>query len=115
MLAEASPTVIAVHGEESEEEVLFLGGLDEERQKKFRDSLIASGFTVKQHHNPLLQGAHDANICNQGASGRGVQMELSKGLRTSFFESLTAKGRQTTTPQFEKFVAAIRRGLAIPD
>jgi hypothetical protein len=37
-------------------------------------------------------------------------MELSKGLSASFFESLTAKGRQTTTPQFEKFVAAIRRG-----
>jgi len=115
VLAEASPTVIAVHGEESADEVVFLGGLDEERQKKFRDSLIASGFTVKQHHNPLLQGTHDANICNQGASCRGVQMELSKGLRTSFFKSLTAKGRQTTTPQFEKFVAAIRRGLAIPD
>jgi phage replication-related protein YjqB (UPF0714/DUF867 family) len=61
VLAEASPTVIAVHGEESAEEVVFLGGLDEERQKKFRDSLIASGFTVKQHHNPLLQGTHDAN------------------------------------------------------
>ena len=115
MLAEASPTVIAVHGEESEGEVVFLGGLDEERQKKFRDSLTASGFNVKQHHNPLLQGAHDANICNQGATGRGVQMELSKGLRTSFFESLTAQGRQTTTPQFEKFVAAIRRALAISD
>jgi phage replication-related protein YjqB (UPF0714/DUF867 family) len=79
VLAEASPTVIAVHREESAEEVVFLGGLDEERQKKFRDSLIASGFTVKQHHNPLLQGTHDANICNQGASDRGVQMELSKG------------------------------------
>jgi phage replication-related protein YjqB (UPF0714/DUF867 family) len=35
VLAEASPTVIAVHGEESAEEVVFLGGLDEERQKSF--------------------------------------------------------------------------------
>jgi Poly-gamma-glutamate hydrolase len=48
VLAEASPTVIAVHGEESAEDVVFLAGLDEERQKKFRDLLIASGFTVKQ-------------------------------------------------------------------
>lgn len=113
VLTEASPTVIAVHGEDSAEKVVFLGGLDEERLKHLRDSLVASGFTVKQHHNPLLQGAHHANICNQGASGRGVQMELSKGLRASFFESLTAKGRQTMTPQFEKFVTAIRRGLGI--
>jgi len=64
---------------------------------RLRDSLIARGFTVETHNSPALQGCDEPNICNRGKSGCGVQLELSNGLRRSFFESLSRSGRQTKT------------------
>jgi poly-gamma-glutamate hydrolase-like protein len=65
VLAEASLTVIAVHGEESAEEIVFLGGLDEERQKKFRDSLISAQKPSKLPDgswNPPVKGDLEARL-----------------------------------------------------
>jgi phage replication-related protein YjqB (UPF0714/DUF867 family) len=43
----------------------------------------------------------------------GVQIELSEGMRRTFFQSLgTRRGRQTRTQRFRDFVAAVRRVVA---
>ncbi|MBV2205709.1 MAG: poly-gamma-glutamate hydrolase family protein [Pseudomonas sp.] len=103
--------VLTVHGERSDGDVVFLGGLHTEALKSLRTTLEANGFVVMEHANPLLQGHHAKNICNQGHLGAGVQLELSKGLRRSLFQSLSADGRQQPTPRFEQFCIAIRQGL----
>lgn len=107
-LITASPRAIAIHGEDSEEEVVFLGGRDEEILPRLRDSLVSKGFSVETHENPALQGRDSANICNRTDRGLGVQMELSKGLRRSFFGSLSRSGRKATTEHFDQFVSAVR-------
>jgi phage replication-related protein YjqB (UPF0714/DUF867 family) len=43
-----------------------------------------------------------------------VQLELSKAVRKSMFESLTRTGRKKTTEQFKIFVTALRSALDRP-
>jgi len=104
-----SQTTIAIHGENSKESKVFLGGLDTETLGRLRACLEESGFHVEAH--PDLQGTAPGNICNRAMDGRGVQLELSKGLRETFFSSLTRNGRQPRTNEFDKFVAAVRKAI----
>lgn len=110
-LVAASPRAVALHGEDSRDPVVFLGGLDKELGATIRTALEAEGFVVRIHENPNLQGLDKGNICNRGQTGRGVQLELSHGLRVSFFASLHKSGRQRPTEQFFRFVNAMRNGL----
>jgi len=110
-LVAASSGVVALHGEESDEEVIFLGGLDKNLGDRLRASLEASGFIVQVHTNAALQGIAASNICNRGIGGCGVQLELSNGLRRTFFGSLSRSGRGVKTERFNQFVAAMRAVL----
>jgi phage replication-related protein YjqB (UPF0714/DUF867 family) len=110
-LLTSAPTAITIHGEESAGNVVFIGGRDTEGIKRLTTSLVARGFAVETHQSALLQGQDQTNICNRTASGGGMQLELSNGLRRSFFQSLTRTGRQTKTQHFHDFVTAVRAGL----
>ena len=110
-LVAASRLVIAIHGEDSDDEAVFIGGLASEVLKAVEESLEAAGFSVERHVNPSLQGESRDNICNRGARGEGVQLEVSSGLRSTFFERLTRRGRQKTTDRFAAFVEAVRNGV----
>ena len=110
-LVKQSEVVIALHGEGSEKEIVYLGGLDNELKVRIEYSLKRNGFTAATHDNPSLQGASPHNICNRGLLNKGVQLEITKGLRRRLFESLTSKGRERTTNEFKSFVSAIREAL----
>jgi phage replication-related protein YjqB (UPF0714/DUF867 family) len=110
-LVGASPRAISIHGEECERPVVFLGGRDGAMLGRLRKSLSAKGFSCETHESGRLQGLNPANICNRTPSGLGVQLELSKGLRRSFFESLSRSGRRCTTQHFNQFVAAVREAV----
>jgi phage replication-related protein YjqB (UPF0714/DUF867 family) len=111
MLVAASPLVVALHGEDSDDPVVFLGGLDKGLGGRIWACLEKEGFVVKTHDNPNLQGLDKNNICNRSQTRRGVQLELSRGLRTSFFRSLDRGGRQHLTELFHRFVNAVRKGI----
>ena len=106
-----SDFVVALHGERSSGNVVYLGGGDMTLAKTIRHALKEKGFDVRTHQNRKLQGRAPRNICNRGRRGMGVQLELSRGLRSAFFFSLTADGRKHKTRAFYRFVAAIRQGL----
>lgn len=103
--------VIAIHGENSNEKAVFLGGRDAARLRRLGEVLKQHGFCVRAHKSPRLQGISLANICNRGRGQAGVQIELSKGLRRSFFRSLFPKGRKTLTPRGREFVSAVKEAL----
>ncbi|MGH7874632.1 MAG: poly-gamma-glutamate hydrolase family protein [Candidatus Binatia bacterium] len=105
----ASPHAIVIHGERSSQDIAFLGGRDEAMLNRLHDLLVAEGFNVQTHND--LQGRDEENICNRVQSKRGVQLELSKGLRLSFFEALTKRGCMTKTERFEQFVAVVRQAI----
>ena len=73
-------TVVAVHGYAAAGPHVLLGGLDRPLTEKIARSLGESGFSylMDGHRFP---GSQPSNICNRGRSGKGVQLELSEGLR----------------------------------
>jgi phage replication-related protein YjqB (UPF0714/DUF867 family) len=108
-LVRASPRAISIHGEKADRQVVFLGGRDELTLRRLRESLSARGFRYETHRTAV--GLNQANICNRTANGVGVQLELSKGLRRSFFASLSKSGRRSKTQRFHQFVAAVREAI----
>lgn len=73
-------TVLAVHGVADTGERALLGGRDHALACAIADRLFVRGVRaqVSGHRYP----GHEAmNVCNRGASGQGVQLELSDRLR----------------------------------
>jgi phage replication-related protein YjqB (UPF0714/DUF867 family) len=108
-----SNAVVTLHGEHSkvDGEGVFLGGLDARLGGKIETELEARGFTVSRHPAPRLQGREQSNVCNRGTSGKGVQLELSRTVRSEMFRSLSRAGRKHPTARFRAFVAAVRSAL----
>jgi phage replication-related protein YjqB (UPF0714/DUF867 family) len=109
-LVRESDIVLTIHGEDSDAngEPVFMGGLDATLGQRLGDALAASGFDVRRHTDPLLQGLDPRNLCNLGKSRSGVQLELSRSVREQMFLSLSREGRKQKTPRFDAFVDAIR-------
>jgi phage replication-related protein YjqB (UPF0714/DUF867 family) len=107
----ASSRTLSIHGESSNKAVAYLGGKDAKALQVLRESLEARDFVVETHQKISLQGVYDNNICNRSKSGCGIQLELSKGLRRSFFKSLSGDGRQIRTIRFVEFVGAMREAM----
>jgi phage replication-related protein YjqB (UPF0714/DUF867 family) len=79
-LTKKSELVIAVHGCSRIEELIFLGGLDNDLKlwiaEKLEEEDMQPVISVKR-----FSGIHVDNICNRGRTGKGVQLEISRPLR----------------------------------
>ena len=105
--------VLTIHGEESDRdgEGVFVGGLDDELGASVGAVLRQKGFDVRRHQDPKLQGLAECNICNRGTACAGVQLELSRAVRETLFDSLTREGRKHPTERFKVFAKAVRQAL----
>jgi phage replication-related protein YjqB (UPF0714/DUF867 family) len=110
-MVRAATHVVTIHGEGSREPAVYLGGRDTALGDSIRRALEASGYRVDTHDNPELQGTASTNICNRSVRQAGVQLELSEGLRLTFFDSLTREGRKRATAELKRFADAVREGL----
>jgi phage replication-related protein YjqB (UPF0714/DUF867 family) len=109
-LMRSAACVLTVHGEASESEAVYLGGRNLALKRALSAALVTHGYVVREDAN--LQGLDARNICNLGETGAGVQLELSVGLRRSFFESLSRAGRAKPSARLAEF-SAIVRGTAV--
>jgi phage replication-related protein YjqB (UPF0714/DUF867 family) len=109
-LVEHSQTVGAVHGCVGEQTAVYIGGLDTRLKMQIIGALRHAGFDAKEDTSNH-SGNHPQNICNRGISRRGLQLEITEALRRAMFKGLKRCERRTTTPQFDKFVAAVREVL----
>ena len=73
-------TVIAVHGCAGTESALLLGGRDHGLRDRLAAGLHAGGVTAMTHGH-AYPAVHPRNICNRGATRRGVQVEFPDPLR----------------------------------
>lgn len=110
-LVEAAETALAIHGERSASEVVYIGGRHEHLRNAITRALADAGFATSIHEDPELQGESPRNICNRCRSGQGVQLEISHGLRKTLFASLTRTGRRTPREALGRLAGAIRTGL----
>jgi phage replication-related protein YjqB (UPF0714/DUF867 family) len=111
-IVKRSNKVLALHGCKDDEDIVYLGGVDNDLKEKIKKALYRAGFTSKKSPRPALQGKSQRNICNRCLSGGGVQLEISKGLRKKMFVNLTRQGRKHKTESFYKFVSAVRKALS---
>ncbi|MBP2463940.1 MULTISPECIES: poly-gamma-glutamate hydrolase family protein [unclassified Rhizobium] len=104
----SSQYCVAFHGCAGDDEVVYLGGRDADLKAILEKHLKELGFVVARHENPELQGESSRNICNRGLVKKGVQFEISRGLR----DRLTDTSGRLEAPSLQDFVNATRRSLA---
>lgn len=102
--------VLTVHGCTGREPAIYAGGLDQNLSFAILRKLNASGFHA-QPDLPQRGGAHPANLCNRGRLQRGVQLELTEGLRRTLFAGLDRTSRRRFTPAFHHLVQTLQQVL----
>ncbi|MGD6750331.1 poly-gamma-glutamate hydrolase family protein [Streptomyces sp. BH105] len=107
---------ISWHGTSSSESVTYLGGLDTDLMEAIHTRLTAAGFAVSEAPQEI-DGNDAANIANRNLRGQGVQLELSRGLRESFYRggdltqvSIADETRRTSA--FYSYTAAVMAAIA---
>ncbi len=111
-LVAAAGRVLSFHGYAGDTGIAhtLIGGLDAGLRDRVMAALVAAGFAVSVASSELT-GTDPVNICNRGAVRAGVQMEMSRALRESFFPggdlSRTMRDSGQRTATFLSYVNAI--------
>ena len=83
-LVRACDQVIAVHGKAGKDkQYVEVGGLDVELRDAVCNRLATAGFAATVVTSGTLAARSPRNICNRGARGVGVQLEITRGLRNA--------------------------------
>lgn len=105
---------IAIHGEcEGDCEATYLGGRNIRAKELFGNLLRRAGFNVPGKIPSSLLGRQPKNICNRCISGKGVQLEITRGQRERFFcgDFRKRAERKHRTVVFTKYVDTLRAVL----
>jgi phage replication-related protein YjqB (UPF0714/DUF867 family) len=108
-IASEAAVVVTIHGCRERDPVVFTGGLDLELRRAVKRGLESEGFPVQE--DPRLPGMSLMNLCNRSSLGRGLQLEVSRGLRWTMFGGLRRAERREHRRPFELFVGALRTAL----
>ncbi len=79
-LVSRSRTVVAVHACTGNEKYVFLGGLNRTLKALIAEKLKSRGINAMRGYG-RFRGSNPENICNRGVTGKGVQLEITRGLR----------------------------------
>lgn len=108
-LVKSADWVLSLHGCTGEQSLVYLGGRDSEHIALAIALLEDAGFAASSQ-NHRFKAADPANLCNRGRSGKGLQLELTRGLRHTFFQELDRRaGRKHTTRYFSQFLIALQQ------
>ena len=109
-ICNASDMVLAIHGAEDDDKVVYVGGRNEYLKQKIIEKLKKTGFPVKKD-TTNHSGRNAKNICNKCSSMQGLQLEISNGLREKMLKGLKRNHGNPTNNIFNEFVKSIRRVL----
>jgi phage replication-related protein YjqB (UPF0714/DUF867 family) len=107
-LLETAAMTAALHGCEDRAPAVYVGGLHTQLVDLVDTTLKQAGFPSQVDRTGHHSGRDPRNICNRNTIGKGLQLEISHGLRRQFFAGLTRSQRSQTTPAFAHFVEALR-------
>ena len=110
-IAQKAKTVITIHGCGENSSLVYVGGRDEYLKKRIQESLLCAGFKAERPANTGLGGKSPENLCNRCISGRGVQLEIARGLRKSMFSRYDVKGSPEKTTTFYCFTDALKKAI----
>lgn len=103
--------VIAIHGARGMGVAAYAGGLDLSLRARVLDSLNRLQIMACDDPSPTRQGKGTTNICNRGKSGRGLQLELTFGLRKLMFGPAGKDGLRPSTELLDRFAYGVRSVL----
>ena len=109
-MAEDSETVLSIHGCKAQEKIVYTGGRNITLRTEVNNLLCQAGFPIDGHSR--YPGVNPMNICNRSRQSKGVQIEVSLGLRLIMFRDLARANLESATVHFEKFVTALRNALS---
>ena len=75
-----SRVVIAIHACTGSDGMVYAGGLNKALTNRIAWELEVRGISVRKGHS-RFQGLNPKNICNRGATQKGVQLEIMRDLR----------------------------------
>jgi phage replication-related protein YjqB (UPF0714/DUF867 family) len=99
--------VVAVHGCDSDDQRVYVGGLEEKVKRDLIKVLMHAGFDAIED-DTSHSGRDVENICNRCSTRKGIQLEITEGLRRAMFKGWRRRERENVTEVFNKFVAALR-------
>jgi len=111
-MARRARTLVTIHGCEGDESCVYMGGLHRRLKEQIAASLRSAGFQTREKVG--LRGMSQRNLCNQCRMARGVQLEITAGLRRTMFQNIPENGKRIKSPVFCRFVSALRRALSMP-
>jgi phage replication-related protein YjqB (UPF0714/DUF867 family) len=87
--------VVSIHGCRGKDPFAVVGGRDREGSWRLTAALTAAGFDLLPAP-ARVRGCHRHNICNRGLGGRGIQLEISAGLRERLLGDLSFSPAEPT-------------------
>jgi phage replication-related protein YjqB (UPF0714/DUF867 family) len=115
-LVTASKRCLSFHGMTGTDGVpqTAIGGLDATLVTALTGALTRAGFAVTTTPSELA-GTDPTNICNKTSTSAGVQLEMSRALRDSFFppgmNTLAGRASGARTATFYRYASAVRAAL----
>ena len=103
LLMDKTSYTISVHGADEENSILYCGGSDTELIKIIKQKLRNEGFTIPDEIRKGLEGVSPKNVCNRNLRNKGVQLEISEGLRKEMFYGDWKNLESRNLPRTEKF------------
>jgi phage replication-related protein YjqB (UPF0714/DUF867 family) len=97
--------VLSIHGCWESDSIVFIGGRHNQLSRQLSTALEKTGFKVEK--SKRYPGVSPYNICNRGHLAKGVQIEISAGLRRLFFGDLQSALLQISSPILQRFIKTI--------
>ena len=111
MVAANAQTVVTIHGCSENTKVVYVGGRHRELGLRLHASLRRAGFNAETSGKSALRGESPANLCNRCRGGKGIQLEISAGLRKGMFTRSGENGMERKGESFHRFIRAVRTVL----
>ena len=102
---------ISIHGSKDKTERIHIGGKNQELKQRILYALRTDGYEAAISKVPGLRGIKPENICNRCKSGKGVQLEISRGLREQMFDNLDHRLLRKKRVMFYEFVNTLKKVL----
>jgi phage replication-related protein YjqB (UPF0714/DUF867 family) len=111
--AQNADIVVSIHGAKDKTEIVYIGGTNQELIQILVHALRLGGFDAMICEIPGLRGIKPENICNRCKTRKGVQLELSRGLRETLFDNLGDRSLRRKTIVFYQFVNILKEALLL--
>jgi phage replication-related protein YjqB (UPF0714/DUF867 family) len=111
--AQNADIAVSIHGAKDKSEMAYIGGTNQELIQIIVHALRSGGFDAAISEIPELRGTMPENICNRCKTGKGVQIELSRGLREILFDNLGHRSMRSKTIAFYQFVNILKEALLL--